>query len=77
MLFKLCLWYNETHSFSECVGSVDVNCSMPCPPEYFGPKCASHCQCMENECDAKVGCHKGKVILEFSVSIKMLFLTIS
>lgn len=68
ILYKLCLWYNKTSSFSECVGSVGLNCSLPCPPEYFGPKCASHCQCTKDECDAKFGCPKGKIILGFALN---------
>nr|XP_011445046.2 N-acetylglucosamine-1-phosphodiester alpha-N-acetylglucosaminidase-like isoform X3 [Crassostrea gigas] len=51
-------YYLTENGCQECVGSVGLNCSLPCPPEYFGPKCASLCQCTKDECDAKFGCPK-------------------
>nr|XP_034337391.1 N-acetylglucosamine-1-phosphodiester alpha-N-acetylglucosaminidase-like [Crassostrea gigas] len=51
-------YYLTENGCQECVGSFGFNCSLPCPPKYFGPKCASLCQCTEDECDAKFGCSK-------------------
>lgn len=51
-------YYQTPNGCQECVGSFGLNCSMPCPPNYFGPSCASMCQCGKDECDAKLGCPK-------------------
>lgn len=59
----------EKRSSSECVGSFGFNCSVPCPQDYFGPSCASMCQCGKDECDAKLGCPKGTVGLLIDVVV--------
>lgn len=49
-------YYQTPDGCQECVGSFGSNCSESCPPKYFGPSCASMCQCGKDECDAKLGC---------------------
>lgn len=51
-------YYQTPNGCQECVGSFGFNCSVPCPQDYFGPSCASMCQCGKDECDAKLGCPK-------------------
>uniref|UniRef100_A0A8W8K6K1 Uncharacterized protein n=1 Tax=Magallana gigas TaxID=29159 RepID=A0A8W8K6K1_MAGGI len=58
----------------ECVGSFGFNCSVPCPQDYFGPSCASACQCGKDECDAKIGCRKGTVGLLIDVVVHFFIL---
>ena len=45
---------------SACIGATGVNCSTPCPDNYFGTKCMDRCQCSTDECDKELGCYKGK-----------------
>lgn len=64
-----CSGYYETQNgCQECVGSIGFNCSVPCPPEYFGPRCASYCQCAKDECDAKFGCSMDKETTSLDIS---------
>ncbi|XP_062612094.1 uncharacterized protein LOC134273893 [Saccostrea cucullata] len=49
-------FYEENNACHECIGSYGVNCSHPCKPGFFGPKCAFKCNCLNNTCDRIHGC---------------------
>ncbi|XP_062592183.1 uncharacterized protein LOC134253634 [Saccostrea cucullata] len=49
-------FYEEDDTCHECIGSYGVNCSHPCKPGFFGPKCAFKCKCLNNTCDRIHGC---------------------
>lgn len=59
-------YYQTPDGCRQCVGAYGVNCSLPCPSKYFGPSCASFCECGKDECDAKLGCSRDMKTTIFS-----------
>ncbi|XP_056017896.1 N-acetylglucosamine-1-phosphodiester alpha-N-acetylglucosaminidase-like isoform X2 [Ostrea edulis] len=52
-------YYEENDDCHECIGSSGVNCTTPCPPDWFGPQCHIRCQCSSIKCDVIYGCAEG------------------
>nr|XP_022345809.1 uncharacterized protein LOC111138236 [Crassostrea virginica] len=48
----------ENKTCLECVGAIGRNCSVPCPPRFYGKSCKLQCQCSESQCDRVKGCLK-------------------
>nr|XP_034321099.1 protein draper-like [Crassostrea gigas] len=42
---------------TECIGYFGENCSAPCPPGFYGPRCKTRCNCsVKDICNQFVGC---------------------
>lgn len=42
---------------TECIGYFGENCSVPCPPGFYGPRCKTRCNCsVKDTCNQFVGC---------------------
>ncbi|XP_062598241.1 uncharacterized protein LOC134259660 isoform X2 [Saccostrea cucullata] len=51
-------FYELDQKCFECIGSFGHNCSNPCPPGWFGPRCRRRCACPDDKCDDVDGCPK-------------------
>ncbi|XP_078336136.1 uncharacterized protein LOC111137598 isoform X4 [Crassostrea virginica] len=51
-------YYQTQDGCLPCIGAIGPNCSISCPPNYFGAKCMDRCQCSTDECDKELGCYK-------------------
>lgn len=49
-------FYEVNNECRECMGSIGLNCTDPCPRGWYGPVCTRRCPCPTNECDPKDGC---------------------
>ncbi|XP_062592233.1 uncharacterized protein LOC134253670 isoform X2 [Saccostrea cucullata] len=56
-------FYELNQKCLECIGSFGHNCSNPCPPGWFGPRCRNRCACPDDKCDDVKGCPKDSLSL--------------
>lgn len=64
-------YYEKNNECHECIGSYGLNCTDPCPPEWYGPVCNQKCNCSPDEmCDLKEGCKKTNLLQPLLMVIK-------